>query len=494
MGALWANRERRRYAVMACATVLVVAVVCAVALITRGSGKAGGAAGTRAPGTAARTVWTPDPHGTTAATGTGKAVLGLRFALNVFYLPRYSPPAGAPFAPEYTIDLKSLPASPGQSPTPVRDVRVSLDLSAFKGKADIYDVNKGYGCVRTDFHLDCALGDIEQGSLFVPFRAKPKPDTARGPAGSLKMTVRSANAPTLRHTTRLIVGSPYLTARQDYPRLTGVRPGGEIRLTPAFGNKGDTAVDGGLSLLISTRDATLPLRYGNCRYNKATGATFAWCDLPGPLPAGAAYETDGPVTAVADAEARTGEVRFSVWRTVDGDYLSRLPASAPRGSGAPLRLRPVDGSAFTGVDLRRSESAGAGLSFETTQKYDVEAVGFTIKGKVGQVLDVTVPYPLGEGWTPRGRSGSFWVTLPQGVTVIDVPPESHSGDIPYCSPDPDKEGRAVCSGPEPPGTVMRVRIDKRVEGARGSVTFHSDPSVDPDQRNNTAPVKVEYVP
>ncbi|MEU0603542.1 hypothetical protein ABZ484_35765 [Streptomyces sp. NPDC006393] len=217
--------------------------------------------------------------------------------------------------------------------------------------------------------------------------------------------------------------------------------------------------------------------------NKATGAaTFAWCDLSGSLPAGAAYETDGPVTAIAGPEARTGDV------------LSRLPASAPRGSGAPLRLRPVDGSAFTGVDLRRSEFAGGRLSFETTQKDDVEAVGFTIKGKVGQVLEITVPYPMGDGWTPPGRSGSLLVTLPQGVTLIDVPPESHSSDIPYCYPDPDKEGRAVCPGPEPPGTVMRVRIDRRVEGARGSVTAHSDPSVDPDQRNNTAPVKVEYVP
>lgn len=494
MGALWANRERRRYAVMACAMVLVVAVVCAVALITRGSGRAGGAAGARASGSPDRTVWTPDPHGTSAATGTGKAVLGLRFALNVFYLPRYSPPAGAPFAPEYTVDLKSLPASPGRSPARVRDVRVSLDLTAFKGRADLYDVNKGYGCVRTDFHLDCALGNIDQGAIFVPFRAKPRPDTARGPAGSLRMTVRSANAPTLRHTTRLIVGSPYLTARQGYPRLTGVRPGGEIRLTPAFGNKGDTAVDGGLSLLLSASGATLPLRYGNCRYNKATGATSAWCDLPGPLPAGAAYETDGPVTAVAGPDARTGEVDFSVWRATDPDYLSRPPASAPRGSGPPLRLRPVDGSAFTGDDLRRSQSAGAGVSFETTRKNDVQAVGFTIKGKVGQVVDITVPYPLGDGWTAPGGSGNLWVTLPQGITVIDVPPESHESDIPYCYPDPDKEGRAVCPGPEPPGTVMRVRIDKRVEGAHGSVTAHSDPSVDPDQQNNTAPVKVEYVP
>ncbi|MER6983430.1 hypothetical protein ABT317_42365, partial [Streptomyces carpinensis] len=333
MGALWANRKWR-YAVLACVTALVVAVACALVLTADGTDGASRAVRAKASGGTDATAWKPDPHGT--ATATGKAVLKLRFALNVFYLPRYNPYKQTPFAPEYKIDLKAFPASPGQNAGPVRNVRVSLDLTAFKGKAEIHDVNKGYGCVRTGFRVDCALEDIKsgEGALFVPFSVTPKrPGTALGPAGSFTMTVRSADAPTIRHTTRLIVGSPYLTARHDYPRLTDVRAGGEMRLTPAFGNKGDTAVDGGVSLVISSQEATLLPRYGNCRYNKPSGATLAWCDFPGPLPAGAAYETDGPVVAVADRTARTGDVFFSVWRTVDADYLSRLPATAPRGSG-----------------------------------------------------------------------------------------------------------------------------------------------------------------
>ncbi|MFF8943335.1 hypothetical protein ACF1A5_13905 [Streptomyces sp. NPDC014864] len=49
---------------------------------------------------------------------------------------------------------------------------------------------------------------------------------------------------------------------------------------------------------------------------------------------------------------------------------------------------------------------------------------------------------------------------------------------------------------KPPGgklTVMRVRVDRRVEGARGSVTVTSDPATDPNQTDNTAPVTVEYL-
>lgn len=475
-----------RYVAAGCAAAVVAAVLWAVTLVAPGTGT------TPRP---YRTPATVPGTGHPTSTGSGKAVLKLRSALNVFYLPRYSPPAQAPFAPEYTIDLKALGARPGQDPAPARNVRVSFDLSVFEGRAQIYDVHKGYGCVRSGFHVDCALGDIKsgEGAIFLPFNVKPEPGTAPGPVGALTMTVRSANASTIRHTTRVIVGSPYLTARQNYPRRTAVRPGGEIPLTPAFGNKGDTSVEGGVSVLVSAHEATLLPRYRNCRYNKATGATFAWCDFPGPLPAGAAYETDAPVTAVADRTARSGNVSFTVWRTVDADYLSRLPASAPHGSGGSLRLRPVDGSGFTGIDIRPSQSAGGGLAFETTQLYDVEAVGFAIKGRVGEVTDITVPYPRGNGWSPPDGMGEIRVTLPEGVTLIDVPPESHSGDILYCYPDPQHEHRAVCPGPEPPGTLMRVRIDKRVDGARGGVTAHSDPRIDPNQANNTAPVTVRYL-
>ncbi|MFE1857821.1 hypothetical protein [Streptomyces anandii] len=448
------------------------AVACGVALVAAG----GGALAFR--------TGHPSPPPASA-----RAVLQFRSALNVFYLPRYSAPAGAPFAPEYHVVLRA----PRRT---VRKADISFDLSAFKGKADIYGVHKGYGCVRSGFQVNCALGDIKggEGADFLPFHVKPRPDTAPGPAGTVTMTVRSADAPTIRHTTQVIVGSPYLTTRQGYSKLTGVRPGGPVSITPAFGNKGDTGVTGGITLMLNTTEATLPLRYRNCRYDKAVGATRAQCDLPGPLPAGTAFETAGPVTAVADRTAKSGILGYSVWRTVDLDHLSRLPASAPRGTGEPLRLRPVDGGAFTGIVARRSEWAGASVEFDSTRKYDVEAVGFTIKGRVGQVVDTQVPYPRGYGWGAAGGYDNLWVTLPEGVSLVEVAPESHSGDFLYCRPGPRKDGPVACPGPEAGGTLIRVRIDRRVEGARGSVTAPSDRSADPDQSNNTAPVTVRYLP
>ncbi len=50
-----------------------------------------------------------------------------------------------------------------------------------------------------------------------------------------------------------------------------------------------------------------------------------------------------------------------------------------------------------------------------------------------------------------------------------------------------------CYGILDRNTYLRARIDKRVPGAQGSVSADSDPAIDPNQENNTAPVKVEYV-
>ncbi|MEU7058683.1 hypothetical protein [Streptomyces sp. NPDC046197] len=488
----WASRKRR-YATAGCAAALVAALVWGTAALatggTHGPRGADGAHGTHAAATTSRR-WTPTPTAAPAVSAEGG--LELRSAPNVFYLPRYNPRGKQQYAPEYTVVLKAAPASTGGGQGAVRKVEVALDLSAFAGKAEISFLNKAYNCVRSGFRVNCALGDLRPGQepRFAPFSVTPSRGAAAlGPAGTIRMTVRAAGTPTIRHTTRLVVGTPDLTARQDYKRLTNARPGDEMPLTPAFGNKGDIGIEGGISVLVTAEESTLVPRYGNCRYDKATGATRAQCDFPGPLPAGAAYETDGPVTAVVGQAARTGSVFYTVARTIDIDVLAELPESAPHGSGAPLRLRPVDGGAFTGDGGAPGERAiGGAVTFETTRNNDLEAVGFTIKGKVGWTFDVVVPYPKGTGW-----DGTMWVTPPEGVSVIDVPPGDHESDIPYCSPPLTKGGPAACHGPTPPGTVMRVHIDKCVEGAHGSVKVTSDPTTDPNQDDNSAPVTMEYV-
>ena len=86
------------------------------------------------------------------------------------------------------------------------------------------------------------------------------------------------------------------------------------------------------------------------------------------------------------------------------------------------------------------------------------------------------------------------VTLPQGISLLDVDPGSHAGDILHCVPGRDMGDAVVCPRSQDRGHDDAVRIDRRVDGARGSVRVPSDPSADPDQDDDTAPVALQYLP
>ncbi|WP_407285063.1 hypothetical protein [Streptomyces sp. BP-8] len=412
-----------------------------------------------------------------------------RYAMNTYYLPRFTASDSDDRPTEYPVRLAANKPAPGGAPLIVKNVKVTFDLSALKGIATIDWVNKGYGCKRSGDSMTCAPGDINQGegAEFTPFAVKVQPGAEKGPAGPLKITVTSANAPTVRHTTQLVVGAPVLTARQD-KMLTEVKPDSELTLTPAFGNKGDTDVDDELVIVVKTEKATLRDRYGNCRYDKATSPTKAVCKFSGPLPAGKAYEADGPITALVGKSARHGQISYSVYRAHDVlSTAEMLPGSAPRGTGAPLGLRPVDGSGseFTDSAHWKAEMASDVLEFSTTEVHDPEASEVTIKGKVGQVVSVDV-------LSADGYQGATRLTLPEGVS-LEGHREGEPSELTFCGYGEDKNGPVECPAPGMTMPVLRVRIDKRVEGAQGTISVVASDPKDPDQENNTAPINVEYL-
>ncbi|MEU4204398.1 hypothetical protein AB0F64_31260 [Streptomyces sp. NPDC026294] len=455
---------------------------------TRGQRLAG--SGAAALLTALGTVVTFGGATPVAAAG-GQQATGARLTaehiMNTYYIPKYRASAPDEGPTEYQISLKATGRGADGQPLTVKNVKVNIDLAALKGKARVAWENTGSHCKRSGTLMTCALGDI-QGALFTPFRLLPEPGAALGPVGAMNITVTSANAPTVRHNTHVVMGAPVLTARQSKP-LTEVQPGSELRVSPAFGNKGDTAIDDGFLVLLTAEQATLRNQYSNCRYDKATAPTKALCELPGPLPAGAAYETDGPLTAVVDKTAMYGKVHYTVLRAHDPLNNTLLPASSPRGTGGPLGVRPVDGSGddFTPSAYWKAEMAGSTLDFSTNQINDLQAVGFTIKGKIGQVVDTQVPFPR------NFQGGLMRVKLPAGVSLVPVKPGGHPSEDSYCGYASQGNGLVHCFGTLDRNTYLRARIDKRVPGAQGSISADSDPAIDPDQENNTAPVKVEYV-
>ncbi|GAA2657963.1 hypothetical protein [Streptomyces lunalinharesii] len=152
-----------------------------------------------------------------------------------------------------------------------------------------------------------------------------------------------------------------------------MRQGSELPLTHAFGNQGDTAIGDDLVVTVKAQAATLRPQYRNRRSDAPVAATKAECTFPGPLPAGTAYETDKPLTAVAGGDAMQGVLTHHVYRAHDRrDALhpqAQLPESAPSGMGAPLKLRPVDGSGddFAPSACEEADSANGTLAFATDQ-------------------------------------------------------------------------------------------------------------------------------
>ncbi|MEU5589485.1 hypothetical protein [Streptomyces chrestomyceticus] len=128
-------------------------------------------------------------------------------------------PAGEPelrlvgMAGTYSIRRDDGPAAyritlQAREPRVVKDVTVRIDLSALAGRADVAWVDEGHRCALAGRIMTCVLGDVEQGMTFTPFTLTPRQGAAPGPVGAMTTTVTSADAPTVRHTTQVVVGAP----------------------------------------------------------------------------------------------------------------------------------------------------------------------------------------------------------------------------------------------------------------------------------------------
>ncbi|SHL05973.1 hypothetical protein [Streptomyces yunnanensis] len=400
----------------------------------------------------------------------------------------------------YTVTLGASRRSPGREPAKAEHIKVTVDLSDAKSVAVSLDaVDRSEGCKWSGALVTCTAKDGESGKLkdiasgdydsVAHFHMSPKDHAEKGPAGSLKITVASSNAPTIHQTTQLVIGAPRLTARDARdlwdPAPDRIEPGSELKLRPAFGNKGKVDVEGDLNVVVEAKgQATLHRQYSNCRYDRADAPKKAMCTIPGPLPVGAAYETDRPFTLAIAKTGSEGRITSTVYPAPNTPNHDLLPDSAPRGTGALLGFRPTDGSDFKEFE---GELASGEVRFGTTRRYDRQVNGFAIKGKVGQTKEIGV---MDEGGYLEGTS---YLTLPEGVSLIGHQ-EGEAGELLFCEYTDEKNRKVVCPAPNNPLPVLRVHIDKRVDGAQGTISVKPDPEhPDPDLTNNTAPITMEYI-
>ena len=134
---------------------------------------------------------------------------------------------------------------------------------------------------------------------------------------------------------------------------------------------------------------------------------------------------------------------------------------------------------------------------------DYAPVTATVRGRVGDTVVVRLGVANRGPGSPDGQDpGSFAVVPPPGTTITSVPWEGDDDDRRYsCRPPQDKDNHFfLCDLSERPAawsgssiTVgFHIRIDKRIPGAKGSITVYG-PN-DPRPGNDREAIPVEAAP
>ncbi len=276
---------------------------------------------------------------------------------------------------------------------------------------------------------------------------------------------------------------PAFTLRRHEPYTIGREYHASIpRLTPAFGNTGHVPAPFGVVMRITLTGAVfdaIPF-HRNCYYAKDRREVF--CEFPHAVPAGAGYETAEPMEDVFGPAAVMGAYRYSVWALGDPPaHTEDYKAHYTRGKGPALGLEPVPVSTLKGGGELRFVTAGY------TDKADWAITGTTIRGRIGEYAEASVPQPLHSGPGPQ----RVRVEVPKGTTFAPFSPAEKRNlvsDTEFCERD-ERDGNVYCDGVR--DNLLRVRIDRRVEGAEGRLSVPEPVDGDTHPANNTAPLKLE---
>ncbi|GGL74923.1 hypothetical protein GCM10010129_18370 [Streptomyces fumigatiscleroticus] len=376
---------------------------------------------------------------------------------------------------------------------PARNVRVVVDTTGLKGVARA--AKGGYGnCTGEGPVFTCEYGDVQNGDgeANAPFTLHGVDGVEPGDSGTVTYTATADNAAPVSGTTRMTVGGPTLHTPERTETVKGVEPGKSVPLTPRFANHSRFTAERGVALHITARDGlSLTSRPENCSFD--TGFTSAWCEFSTRAAPDTAYRTSSPITYRAAAGKLTGTLTYT-WSSDPAK-----PADLTvRGTDDPLTL--------TGTADRGLTGSTGDVSVETTVQADYEPVTGTVRGRVGD----TVTVRLGVRDHGPGRLlgsetlGGFEVVPPEGTTVTSIPYTFEDGGGAWACERPEKPGGAfVCDigsddfyevRHEGGTTVIgfRIRIDRQVPGARGTIRTHNP--YDRTPGNDTAVIPLDASP
>ncbi|MFF4249806.1 hypothetical protein ACFY1L_01175 [Streptomyces sp. NPDC001663] len=280
--------------------------------------------------------------------------------------------------------------------------------------------------------------------------------------------------------------------------IDGVKPGSTFDVPAAFTNSGNGSVDKVYLSYSVTRGLShtdLPsncLRYEVGSFDEAPSKSYAVCEFDQTVEPGAVYAPEKALTLKALDRALYDRLRVVVDTT---DPAPTDGASEPvRGTGPVVKLvkQPDATPADPGYSQHPDWDA---VDVKVTAKNtaDFQVTGADLKGKVGDTVPVTVRFTnAGPAWVLR--DGDIPVTkvrigIPAGTTVTK--------GLDYC--------HKLATGSYECGTyqswadegdeqsyTFKLRIDKAVSGAKGSVSLAGAARpFDTDKANDTAAITLD---
>ncbi|MEU2060797.1 hypothetical protein [Streptomyces sp. NPDC013455] len=280
--------------------------------------------------------------------------------------------------------------------------------------------------------------------------------------------------------------------------VDGVKPGGEFTVPATFTNTGSSALDKVWMSYSVTRGLSHSDMPSNCRrydvssFDEAPSTSDLVCEFDQQVEPGVVYAPERPAKLKALDHALRDELRV----VVDAhDPAPTEGASDPvQGTGPAVKLaeRPDATPAAPGSAKHDGWDA-ADTTVTADNTADFQVTGARLRGRVGETVDVEVKFTnAGPGWvlrkldTPATR---VLIDFPAGTSVTKAAGFcKKAGEGSY---DCGTAQRWVDEG-RGGSYAFKVRIDKEVSGAEGSVTLAGEPRpFDPDKANDTAALTLE---
>jgi LPXTG-motif cell wall-anchored protein len=279
-------------------------------------------------------------------------------------------------------------------------------------------------CATSGDRVQCPLPD-EGGDSDFRFNVTPAQKASAGATGKLHMTVQGVDyGPYFLPDMVITLDDGVDLTVAEFPDGGKVQPGAQLQVpAPLIANHGNrTAV--GLRVTFGIGDPTIvPRQYEDCTYTD----TAVTCDVATTLAPG--FEVELPpfeFSTTADAMGVKG-----IWVSVAAIEESETPdaaaATAKKAGSGGWGGAPVARQIAARIASETNpDDNGAEYTFEVENTFDVEALGATATGAVGDVVKVVVGAKNnGPGTidTTRAQEPAWWfyLTVPPGTEVVAVP-------------------------------------------------------------------------